>query len=81
MNFDYSYLITGRKVPKQAVSPPELTDEVYEKNVRNSCREEAINALGTVISRLDEIKHDGRHRHTQKDLEDPQDYLMRDMED
>jgi len=81
MNFDYSHLVTGRKVPDQAISPPEPTDEVYEKNVRNSCRREAIMALGTVISRLDEINHHGAGRYTQRNLQNLQEYLQREMED
>lgn len=60
--------------------PPVVDDATYERNVRNSCRTDAIEALGTVISRLDELNYDGVHRHTQKYLEQLQEYLTNDME-
>lgn len=37
------------------INPPERTDEEWEKINRNSMRQEAIEALGTVLSRLGEL--------------------------
>jgi hypothetical protein len=62
-------------------NPPELTDAKWDRNNRNSMRQDAIDALDMAISRLDELDHDGIHRHTQKRLEDLQEYLQNDMED
>lgn len=52
----------------------------YYRIMRNSCRYDAMAALGTVITRLDELDHDGIHRHTQLYLEDLRRYLNDDME-
>jgi hypothetical protein len=78
---EFAFTMAHFKVPEPPVSPPEPTDEEYDRNGRNSCRKEAIEAAGTLISRLDELDHDGIHRHTQKHLEDLQEYLENDMED
>ena len=53
----YRPLHTMPKVPDMPVGPPELDDATWEKNNRNSIRREAIDALGTVISRLNELDH------------------------
>jgi hypothetical protein len=68
-------------IPDLPVNPPELSDEEWERNNRNSMRNDAINALATAIDRLDELEHDGHHRHAQKYLESLRDYLGRDLED
>jgi len=80
MHAPYRPLRTAPKLPEPPASPPEPSDEEYDRNCRNSCREEAIEALGTAISRLDEIDHDGIYRHTQKYLERLVKYLQNDME-
>ena len=51
----YKPLHTRPIVPDMMVNPPEPTDEEWERNNRNSMREEAIDALGTAISRLNEL--------------------------
>ena len=53
----YRPLHTMPKVPDMPVDPPELSDKEWERNNRNSIRREAIEAIGTVLSRLNELDH------------------------
>ena len=78
---DFHFTMTHLPVPEPSVSPPEPSDGEYARNTRNSCRDSAIEAAGTLISRLDELDHDGIHRHEQKRLEGLQEYLRNDKED
>jgi hypothetical protein len=78
---DFKYSMACFHIPEQKVSPPEIDDWDYDRNVRNACRKDAIQAIDTLVSNLDELDHDGKHRHTQKYLENLRDYLERDMED
>ena len=55
---DYSYSMANFKVSDQATSPPEPTDEAWERNNRNDIRLDAINALNTAIGRLVEVDID-----------------------
>jgi hypothetical protein len=66
--------------PEPPISPPEMSDELYDRNCRNICRESAMHHLDSAISRLDELEHDGIHRHAQKYLEELRRYLTDDME-
>ena len=52
----YQYTMTNFKVPDQAEPPPEPTAEEFDRNVRNSCRQEAIEALNVALSRLEELE-------------------------
>ena len=65
-------------IPDLPESPPAVDEADYDRIQRNSCRYDAIAALGTVISRLDELDHDG---HTCAYLENLRDYIQNDMED
>lgn len=69
------------RIPEQRIDPPELSDEEFNRNLRNNYRREAIQALDTLMDNLDLLDHDGAHRHTQMYLEDLHRYLMDDMED
>ena len=70
------------KVPDMPVNPPEPDDATWEKNNRNSIREEVIEALGTVISRLDELDWDeSTSRGTQSALLNLMIKVNEDMED
>ena len=55
MHAPYRPLHTMPKVPDMPVGPPEPDDATWEKNNRNGIRREAIEALGTAISRLTEL--------------------------
>jgi hypothetical protein len=68
-------------LPEQPISPPEMDDETYNRNCRNMCRADAIVALGTVISRLDEAERWREYFHDKKYLESLIERLNRDMED
>ena len=59
MPTDYEYTMARPSAVKdQPVNPPELSEEDYERNCRNMCRESAIEALRIVISRLEELDDD-----------------------
>ena len=77
----YEYSMGNFRVHDEPESPPAVDEGDYYRIMRNSCRHDAIAALGTVIARLDELDHDGIHRHTQLYLENLRDYLERDLED
>ena len=81
MHAPFRPLHTTPKLPEQAINPPHLDDEEWERVQRNSIRQDAIEAANLLISRLDELDHDGHHRHQQKDLELLVDYLERDMDE
>jgi hypothetical protein len=70
-----------RSTPEPPADPPEADDVTDEANLRNQTRSEAIEAIEKTIDCLDELKHDGIHRHSQKYLGDLKAYLERDMED
>jgi hypothetical protein len=58
-----------------------VDEDDYDRIQRNGCRYDAIAALGTVISRLDELDHDGEERWTQLALEMLRNSLENDLED
>ena len=68
MHAPYKPLHTMPKVPDMPVNFLEPTDEEWERNNRNNMRLDAIAAIDTLVSNLDELEHDGIHRHTQKYL-------------
>lgn len=69
------------KLPEQPISPPEMSDEQYEKNCRNMSREDAINALGTVICRLTEAELDREYFYDKVYFEMLLERLQNDMEE
>jgi hypothetical protein len=69
------------RLPEQPVSPPEISDEEYDRNVRNACRRDAIKAIDTLLANLEELHQGNWFQDTQADLDELRDYLERDMED
>ena len=65
------------KVPDMPISPPEPDDATWEKNNRNSMREEAIEALNTAVSRLTELDDNDSISY----LEIVRDNMQQDMEE
>jgi hypothetical protein len=69
----------------QPENPPELSYADYHRNVRNSCRQDAIDAIGKLEVNLQELMEEGSFipmgRSVLAKLADLQDYLKRDMEE
>ena len=77
---DYAYTMTNFKVPDLPTNLPEPTDAEYEKNVRNSCRRDAIEAIGTALDNLSQLE-DGKHKEEIRSLKNLRVDLVLDMED
>lgn len=48
--------LVRRGVPEQAVNPPEDTVEDQDRDLRNSCRTDILDALGTIEDRMEELE-------------------------
>ena len=64
----------------QPMSPPEISDEEYDRNVRNNLRLEIIQIIGTLGDRLNELS-DGGFDGTLWRLNKLREYLYGDYED
>lgn len=69
-------------VPDQPISPPEPDEKTIERNLRNSIRGDCLDAIGTLMDRLEELsdEHGNGFRNTLNFLKELKDYLERDME-
>ena len=69
-----------RSFPEPPIDPPEPSDEQYERNVRNSLREEICQHIDSIDSKLDELEPNGHPKFIQS-LAELREYLRNDMED